>query len=407
MPDVIVKRFFRHELSIEATRLGSPETDLADFCSEFHRWIYRQVQQSDISINGASISTDATPTFAGESGVPKKHLWPRLKKHPSWATFLDELRLHGRAAWECPEGGISTSFEVRQNGYVTGNLYSPDIDLKINKHPIYRCIQAKAKQASSKWPTRIKNRPIVLAICTPSSGREFLDWPAQNDFSPDRAIWLALLDHDKLTDLERVNILHQKLNLSPEGIVVDSKRLRVAGSRLISAVLWVRIQQVHDSMKDPPTSQAITNLYVNPHAGNPLSTKFQKAIERMDFNIVVYGPGWESWHGSPSEPIKERSMLRGGTLEFRAGKEGEFEMRIPTIQVLKILSGEKTAQEVFSEYGGPPSPIQKFQDALESKSSLESVSIAYADPASRAEQQIIFRFAPGAHPVVARTKNVD
>lgn len=406
MPDVIVKTWWRTAFSVEATTVTSPVSELLDLSSEFHSWIYRRIAKSSITLDGAAISTEATVGYQGKSEVPKRHRWRQLTKHPSWSEFVNEVLRSGRAIWSCPEGGISVFFEARNNGHITGNLFAPEKSTEITRHPVYRAIRSKAKQAS-KWPGRIRRRPIVLAMCAPRSGSEFSDFPAHNEFSVDRAVWSALLDHQRLSDLDRLNILRQKLSLSPEGVQVASNRLRVAGSKLISAVLFVRIEQIHDRAQVAPASRAIPMLYINKHADIPMTARHLQQIKQLDFNFIKYGPGWEAWHGSARESRMTRNMRRGGGIEFRLGGEGKTEMRIPTIQLMKILSGETSAQEVFSDYGEHLNPIERFQKAMNAELSLQSVSVINPDPGSRDEQCISFVFGPGEESIVARSKNAD
>jgi hypothetical protein len=80
-------------------------------------------------------------------------------------------------------------------------------------------------------------------------------------------------------------------------------------------------------------------------------------------------------------------------------------VRIPITDVLTILAGEKTAQDVFAGYGvGPTSPLKLFQRALASERHLESVELIEADPSTRAQPQLAFRFVGGKEPVIARAK---
>ena len=179
----------------------------------------------------------------------------------------------------------------------------------------------------------------------------------------------------------------------------------MAGSDLISAVLIVRIEQDHGWVAQPPKSTAKPELYFNPHARHPLPEGLVAEIRKLDFNAIEYGPGWEAWHDTERESLKVRNLRRGGLLEFRSGKEGEIEVRIPIMKVLKILSGEATAQKVFAEYGDqPPHALDMFQRALAAELTMESIDIIDIDPATRAEQQVSFRFGEGKPGVIARTR---
>jgi hypothetical protein len=293
---------------------------------------------------------------------------------------------------------------VQHNGYVTAQPLAPARPSEITKHPVYREIRRKARQAKS-WPKHLRARPIVLVICTPGSGREFWSGYDVEDYSVRRAVFSALLDHERMTDLERINILRQRLKLHPKRTYVESNRLRVAGSGLISAVLTVRIEQDHDWLVQRRRSKAKPELFFNYHARHPLPDRLAAEIQQLDFNAIEYGPGWESWQNTDRQSLKARNLRRGGPLEMRFRKEGELEVRIPTIKVLKIMSGEATAQEVFAEYGNePPNPLNVFEQALASELTLESMEIINGDPTTRAEQQIAFRFSEGRPAVIARAR---
>lgn len=392
---------------MEATTVGSPHAELVDLSSDFNHWIYREVEKGGIQLNGASINTDAVSDSSVTPQIPKRHRWPTLAKDPSWHSFINNLRMTGQAQWDCPEGDIRIQFKIGNSGHISGNLYTPPAPKDITKHPAYRCIRSKAKQISSRWPANIRNRPIVLIICATRAGIEFLQGFANNDFSVDRAIWSALLDHERLPDLDRINVLRQRPIFDRSGFRVQSNRLRVAASGFISVVLIVTLEHASDRESVLPKFRANSVLFENPHARNPLPKKYLEQIKRMDFNLIEYGPGWEAWQGTERDNITMRNLRRSGVLEYRGGKKGVFEVRIPSIQILKILSGERTAEEVFSEYRGPPYPQEKFKDVLESRLTLESVSIVEDDRQKRGEQQIVFSFGTGRDPVVARTKKSD
>jgi hypothetical protein len=298
-----------------------------------------------VPINGAAINTHAQAGAEESAAIPDKHRWGALQKHRSWQDFTAQLRERGQATWLCPEGSIEVLFEVRHNGYVSAMPLVPKATTDITKHPVYREIRKKARQIDA-WPRKLRVRPIVLTICTPGSGREFWDHYDIDDYSVRRAIFSALLDHAQMHDLDRVNVLRQRLKFGPSGVRVASNRLRVSGSDRISAVLIVRIQQDHGFHVATPRSSAKPKLYLNPHALNPFTEKLIGQIEELDFNAVEYGPGWENWHGTERQSMRQRNARRSGPFELRIN-EGEVELRLPSMQILRILAGDATAQEVF------------------------------------------------------------
>jgi hypothetical protein len=403
---VIIRGRWRHRLSLEAAVVSSPSSAELAKSSEFNRWLYREIVKL-MPINGASIVIDPKPGKTGDARVPPAHRWPVMQKDPSWQVFVGQVRDQGQARWECPEGNISVRFKARQDEYLTAQPLAPARPTDITRHPVYREIRRKARQAK-RWPRHLRKRPVVLVICTPGGGREFWCGHDVDDYSIHRAVFSALLDHERMNDLDRINVLRQRLKFRPQhptGVYVEPNRLRVAGSELISAVLIVRIEQDHGRAAQPPKSTAKPELYFNRHSRHPLPEGLAAEIRKLDFNAIDYGPGWEAWHDTERDSLKVRNLRRGGSLEFRSGKKGETELRIPIMKVLKILSGEATAQKVFAEYGDqPPRALDIFQRALASELTMESINIIDGSSATRAEQQVSFRFGKGEPAVIARTR---
>jgi hypothetical protein len=402
MPDLVVRGLMLNRLCVEAAAVTSPSAAELKHSSEFDSWLYRAVIKEGVPANGAHITVqilDATK----EAEIPQKHRWGSMQKHPSWKQFIDQLRDRGEGLWPCPQGNIAVHFRTQQNGIVSSRPLVSDLPNDITKHPVYREIRAKARQIRN-WPWRLRRQPIILAICIPERGREFSEHASSADYSVNRAVFSALLNHDRMNNLDRINILRQRLKWNLDGIQVEANRLRVSGSDLVSAVLIVRIKQDH-TFGLLAKSKAKPELYRNPHARHPLSDSLESEVRRLNFNGVEYGPGRESWHNTTRGSLKQRNLRRGGTIEFRSGKQGDIELRIPTMNVLAILSGEKTAQEVFRpDPDRPPNPLTFFQKALASELTLQSIEVIEADPTTRAEQQLAFRFGEGKPAVVARAK---
>jgi hypothetical protein len=401
MPDFLARASWLSRFSVEAACITSPSARNLAHSSDFDRWLYRAVVKAGVQTNGANIVV--RPRDSGRAEIPEKHRWRAMTRHPSWATFIDELRGRAEGIWSCPEGGITVGFRVQQNGFINALPLAPAIPTDITKHPVYREIRNKARQIGN-WRWRLKRRPVMLAILVAQSGPEFSEHAGFHDYSVRRAVFSALLDHNRMADLDRINILRQRLKFQPDGVYVESNRLRVAGSERISSVLIVRIRNDSAVGSHVPRSKAKAELYNNPHARNPFSESLNNDIQRLDFNRVEYGPGWESWQENARGSLKVRNLRRGGMLEFRSGKGG-IEMRIPTLKIMAILAGEKTAKEVFAEYGNrPPNPLTFFRRVLASDLTLESVELVEADPTTRAEQQFSFRFGAGKAAVIARAK---
>lgn len=60
MPDVIIRRRWRHRLSLEAAVVSSPSSAELAKSREFNRWLYREIVKAGMSIKGARIVIDAS-----------------------------------------------------------------------------------------------------------------------------------------------------------------------------------------------------------------------------------------------------------------------------------------------------------------------------------------------------------
>jgi hypothetical protein len=402
MPDFLVRLTWRRRVSFEAACVTSPSRAELSRSSEFTVWLYRELLKEGIDASGADIAMH--PLDSERAQIPAKHRWGELRKQISWKTFVDELRQQGAASWLCAEGDIRLDYRLGKGRFTTTRPLPPKMPTDITKHPVYRELKSKAVNIS-RWPQRLKQRPIVVAILISENGSEFADHQGLHDYTVRRAIFSALLDHEQLSDLDRINILRQRLMFRPDGAHVSCKRLRVAGSGLISGVIVVRLTPNALNATSGGRLVAKGEWYPNPHSSRPLSPKEMDEIRSLDFNQIEYGPGRESWHDTARGSLKVRNIRLGGIVEYRSGNGG-IEVRIPTTDILAILAGEKTAQDVFANYGdGPANPLQIFQQALASERSLESVEVIETDPLTRAQPQISFRFGKGGGAVIARAKD--
>lgn len=407
MPDAVLRGRWGIRLSFEAAVVTSRASAARKLGSRFHGRLYREIVALGLPINGANISTEAVAGMEQNAEVPKEHQWREMLRHPSWAEFTSQIRGCGEAGWRCPQGNIVVYFKVRQDGYISAQSLQSERRTDIAKHPVYREIRKKARQIRG-WPKRLRARPIVLAICTPGSGQEFWSGYDVDDFSVKRAVFSSLLEHERMSDLDRLNILRQRLKFGPRGTYVESNRLRVAGSKLVSAVLIVRIEQDRDLGLLIPKSRAKPELYLNSFARHPLTDRLMAEIKQLDFNMIEYGPGWENWQGTARDSRKARNIRRGGPFTLRLGKEGDIELRIPSMQILRILAGEATAQEVFGDKAAKsPNPLDVFDKALASELTLESIEVVEGERTSREERQIAFHFGKGKPDVIARAKKRD
>ena len=406
-PDIVVRGLVGLQLSLEATTVSSARDKESDKSSEFTYWLWQQVSPIDDLGNGAVIVVESNSDPKRPPRIPPENEWPGLLKKTSWRTFTRLLKQHGQSKWVLPEQDLAIFYRTKNDGIISSNIMAPEQSKDISKHPVYRAISSKAKQAQTKWPKKFRRRPIVLLICAPRPGGELSAIHDQQEFSVDRAVWNALLDPRKMSDLDQLNVLGRRLVFSPEGVGPDKKRLRVSGSACISAVVFVRLEHSNDRVSAGLVTLAKPLLYINQHAAKPLSNSQLDKIKRMNFNAIELGPGWEAWQGTERKCRKERNIRSGGGWAASSSKNGEFKLKLPTFKVLQVLSGEATTTELFKSRDGSNLPLMKFKEALESKLELTSVDIVECDPAKREEQQIEFTFKDGTESVVARAKRKD
>jgi hypothetical protein len=404
MPDAIAKQNLWRACSFEAALVTSQTSADVNRSLEFTNWVYREVKSAGIVVNGAAISVNPVAGSEDASEIPNEHRWRAMRKSESWREFIRTLRDGGRACWVCPEGNIQLFFESRNGETITTRPLQPNRIRDITKHPVYREVRKKSGQIRG-WKFVLRLRPVVLVICVPGHGSEFSKHVASQEYSVERAVWCALLDHNRLSDLERINRLGQRIWWNSQGAGVESKRLRVPKSHGISAVLVVRIGQESGAWKSATKMEARSELFVNPHCRHSLSARFLSEIRRLNFNAVEYGPGWESWQGTHKDDLKVRNSRRTGSFEVILDKE-VIEMRLPVMQIMKILAGEVTAKDAFSVYGEEqPHPLRFFQQVLSQELSIEAIEIVDTDPTTRADVQVAFRFRTGTKSVVARTRD--
>lgn len=270
MPDFLVRLTWRRRVSVEAACVTSPSSAELSRSSEFTFWLYRQLLKEGIDASGAYIAIH--PMDSDKAQIPDRHQWSELRKQLSWKAFVDQLRQQGAASWFCPQGHVRLDYRLGKSRFTSTRPLPPKMPTDITKHPVYRELKSKAVNIAG-WPQRLKQRPIVVAILISENGSEFAEHQGLHDYTVRRAIFSALLDHEQLSDLDRITNLRQRLMFRPDGAHVSSKRLRVAGSGLISGVIVVRLKPNSRNATSGGRLVAKGEWYPNPHSSHPLSPK--------------------------------------------------------------------------------------------------------------------------------------
>jgi len=402
MPDIVVKRFWATELSFEATLVSSSAEKQSNQAREFRSWVYRKIN-AVTKLNGGNL--DLIPIHnESDAYIPAEHQWPSLLKDRSWGTFLHQITDSGQANWVCPNGNFVVAFKVRENGFVVGgsDVYRYKYSGDIESHPIYKCIRRKAKQIRN-WNQKLTSKPVVLVVGINDSGMEFFDNPANPEGAPKHAIYSALLYPDRLNVIDRYNILHLSAVVHEGQWQSNLKSHRVSGSSKISAVVLVQIENQYQ-FDGRYKRVAKATLYQNYHADNKLSEIQLQQIQEIDFNLIEYGPGWEDWEGHERSTIAERNLERGGGFKLTSYRDQGFEIELPAIDVLKVLAGAKTAQDVFKDYRSEPTPLSMFKKAFESGMPIIESEIVPREGLDRSETMMRICFGEPQQPTVASVK---
>ena len=210
---------------------------------------------------------------------------------------------------------------------------APRLIQRITDHPIYKSLKSKATQAK-KWNLR---DPLVVCIGS-SLSVSLLGLRGPQDVPIEATIWAALHDTSKWPMIRRYNILRDS----------SQKRYRVNGANRISAVLVVSIEnEPAAAFVRKHDRRAVCNLYLNEEARYPLSQEQIVLVRNLNFNVIPYGPQWETWQPQgrrERERVDDRSEP-GKTLTWRPLSDGSFELTIPTQDICRLLAGRIDAEK--------------------------------------------------------------
>lgn len=396
MPDIRFYNASGTRFWFEVSEVSSASNEQKNRINELRRWICEQLTKTGYQLKGAAI--DIRPKSSEfELSIPPIQSWKSEKKSYAWKSFISDISRNGSGTWDFANGNAHINLKTNQLGFFTGGHPVPNLPKSAKQHPVYKLLKRKGEQIK-KWESSITDKPIVVVICSTDISSEF-DIKG-NGVGLEQAIYSALLDPSLLSSVHRYNILHDG---SFYGSGIKSKR--VMGARLISAVLFVRLENQLEGLSYKSNMIAAPILFDNPHAETPLSELDKKVVRGLNFNLVEYGPGREAWQRSHKGSAKDRNRKIGGKYTMGSNGNGSVYIELPTIILLRILAGDITAEDALSEFGDNSKLIDLFKRALDYNQEIEKVSIIDSDPIKREEPCIRIEFGIPKPAVIARVKD--
>ena len=395
MPDICLAGGSVEKLFIEATVVSSRTKEQSERIDKFRSWLRQRVEKEFQPFTGAIIDL-GSKSKDSDISIPPEHEWKSMLGDQSWKYFLSELTSTNSGIWVCPLGNVTVRFSINDTEYISGGHAVPNLPKIVDEHVVYRAIKNKGQQIK-QWSSDVKSAPIVLVIGCDEVSSEF----NSNGFGIGlkEAIYNALLDPHKMGLADRYNILRN-------GAIVGIRSKQVNGARHISAVVFVNL--IAERMVLSPRNRKIAKvtLFENAHADIPLNESQRDFIQKMNFNRIEYGPGWEAWQDTKNQDLSERARMWGGSMVISSRADGGFTIEIPTVLLTRILAGDLTAQDASDQFcDSPPQLIQLFKKALENNQQLLEASVVSVESLSREEARVRLNFSGPQPSVIARAKN--
>jgi hypothetical protein len=396
---------------IEATYIMPKEQDVD--LENFKPWVKEELFK--IGIAGAkSLEIQLKPADTTKDvEVPPSNLWDQLLNTDRWKTFVAELSSGNlESTLSLKEANVIVRIEgIMQGDFVSSSFQAPGVPKCVEDNLIYRTIKKKAVQAQ-KWADAGKTfQPLVLCIGA-SEGLQRLN--ASDIFSKQlkQAVYSALADVEQLNWATIMNLTG---NLSWPG---SMRSQQVSGSELISAVAIVNIRNHQDSEYGLVRRASRPLIIKNPHPNVALTTKQEQFLSQINFNLVKYKPGRESWE-SPHPKADTEALNRhrrdsqkrcGFSLERR--QSGDFTVKIPGRILARLLAGDITADEVWDynrlDLRNYPNPTLSLEQNIgwclkkvveDRKQQIANVNFVEVDSKSRDESGIRLEFGENTAPI--------
>lgn len=387
-PDICITHGTESHLWIEATYIYSKSKQGTDNTTDFIRWILNHLKLMDITFaNGVHVDIAAHNKLRALE-IPNKDRWRELIRHHSWYYFVNILKNTNPAEteWICPMGNATIKLRRTSHpGTVSIGLPPIKEPTTPKQHPVYKEIKKKAEQAQ-KWNSLGKiYQPLVLCIGASENTWEINSSPSTR-VSLYQAIYSALLNVQGMNLAVQTNITKR----------IDGKRLYVPGAKHISAVIVVTIETRIQTFQ--PGFYRVTNvsLFTNHQAIRPLNPREIRLLERISFDRIKWGPGWEAWERprgtrrGDNTPIS-RIRKQWGKVSMGNLKNGAFEVELSTNVIAMLLSGDITHEDLHQQYS------DDLANALEAatKQGQHIIGCEYvsSDPKSRKQDYIRLRYS--------------
>lgn len=392
MPDVLLfDESGAHILSVEATFIHSRSTKKSEIISEFRRYVYKDVTKHVPSIKGLRIDLENLSDRRKDVCLPPSHTWKSLLASLGRHSRYSDLRKGQGQVIEFPEINLLVTMSPDDREGPSGGNKVPGLPQELTGHPCYKILKSKGGQAKN-WQPSIKEAPILVIIGVDGVSGEF-DVDGQGVIGLRQAVLGALLDTTKLPPLVRMNLLN---DWRPKAL-----RLNVDGSKLISGVAVINLYS--QSALGSGSKYPKISYFKNEDADSPITGEVSKIVAEINFNKISYGPGWESWSQNDRAGHIERYKREGGSMSVRDSRECMV-FEIPSIVLLRVLSGEVSIDDVYSPYGGQGSFEGMIKKMLSEGREILDITLKEGDKLKREEDKAVITIGPKVAKVISVAK---
>jgi hypothetical protein len=333
-PDIFLQPTFCEPFFIEVTYM-----DIKNHLRSEMFFRHRIIKELKKTNTGQEFLIVAEPSDLEKNlNVPSKKHWDQIFKSEEWKHFAKDVSLGNLPVkWYLNEGNIVIKAMNRDQDFRRVQSLHPSITIKEN--PIYKTIQEKAAQAKNWSKASTQYEPLVLII----GASEKL---SSVHGEVEKVVYSALADEQKLDSHEIVNSTYNSFGFEFRG----RRKLRVSGSKLISAVVFVTFtDEFTGGLGSHLQHKASQPLIIeNPHPNIALTNKQVSMLRQIDFNKVEYASGTEHWEKSKvnHQNPKSNEYIKGLRQEFSLSSnslnfdhQSSFDIGIPCIRFIHLLAG--------------------------------------------------------------------
>ncbi|MBL4810033.1 MAG: hypothetical protein JKY43_08280 [Phycisphaerales bacterium] len=390
-------------LWIEATTVSHRDEKSVEKLSRFVDRIHSELRMKfGAAQQSYSVEYDCLDP-SRECNPPEENQFNSLFKLASWKEFLTAVASGDLSVtWELQDQNLR--FMLRsckmQHGYSSSG--GPVLFLPAHpaEHPVYRAIRKKAKQAR-EWTKRHQSeekfQPLVVWIAAVGDLSQIDPDAGHNKVTLRQAVLGALCDPSEMSVLEQYNSV---------GTWWDPPQQPVSGARRIALVCVTVFEQRQDGYGGPLRLYPKTTFYRGTQAGRlPDSVKARIRNVNKALSCVQYGPGWEAWnhkHDKTVTPAKDRARYAGGVISYSKGSD-VMKIKIPAELLTRVLSGEESANSIWSSYSGDTGAF--FKEALDEGRKIINTSFIDRQAGSRDEPSVEIQFGPPTEPLIRKLKS--